>query len=246
MEPVETADTLQGEADNDTFVLPAKNCKAGISGGDGDNVADFSGRTADLILRNNGTADDGEGDEAANIGTDIKKLIGGFGADELTGGAGDDTLVGGPGADKLVGGGGVDTADYSGAMGPLDVSLCFTSTLVACGMTGNDGVSGENDQTYQLEHIVGGAYNDTLSGSDASSSVDLTIEGGLGDDTITGGAGNDSLFGDAGDDTLHGGAGDDQLQGDSGDDALDGGDGDADICLGDSSDVTTAKLACEL
>jgi len=239
------ADSLQGEGDNDTFVAAAKNCKASISGGDGDNVADFSGRTTDLILRNNGTADDGEGDEAANVAADIRKLIGGFGADELTAGAGDDILIGGPGADKLVGGAGVDTVDYSGATAAVDVSLCFTTTLALCGMTGNDGVMNENDQTYQVEHVVGSGFNDVLSGSTAGATIDLIIEGGAGNDTITGGAGIDELYGDAGDDTLNGGAGDDRLQGDAGDDTLNGGDGDGDICLGDSSDITTPATACE-
>jgi len=238
------ADALLGEAGDDTFVMPVFDAKAVLTGGDGDNVADFSGRSLSVTLKNNGTADDGESSEAANIGSDIKTLIGGFGADFLIGGSGDDTLIGGPGADELTGSSGFDTADYSASPAAVTVPLCFGMAISGCS-TGSGGYAA-SDKVYQMEHLIGSVFGDTLNGAAAQSTVDLTIEGRAGDDIITGGAGNDTLYGDAGNDTLHGGDGDDQLQGDAGDDALDGGNGDADICLSDSADVTTAKIACEL
>ena len=248
-------DSLLGEDGDDKFLSPMINCKAIYTGGAGDNSIDFSGRTLALTLKNDGTANDGEGSEAGNIGADVLKMIGGFGADTITGGTGDDILVGGPGADTMVGSTGNDTVDYSGAPAAVDVSLCFAAAIGTCG-TANDGLvdadsvtvgnQSEGDQVYQVEHLIGSAYADTLSGSTAPATVDVTIEGGLLGDTITGGAGNDTLWGDAGADTLHGGDGDDNISGGLGDDALDGGNGDGDICLTDSSDVTTAAIACEL
>jgi len=239
-------DALLGGDGNDTFILAAANCKAVLTGGDGDNVADFSGRSAALQLRNNGTADDGEGSmgaEGVNIGTDIKKMIGGFGADNITGGAGDDIIVGGPGADVITGGTGFDTIDYSGSPAAVTVTMCFTSAITGCG-TADDGMTGEMDQIYQMEHVIGSKYNDTLSVY-MTTTTELMFEGGEGNDTITGSSANDTIYGDLGDDTLTGGAGDDTISGDAGDDFIDGGDGDGDICLGDSADVTRARVNCE-
>jgi Ca2+-binding RTX toxin-like protein len=239
-------DTLLGEGGNDTFLMPTPNCKALLTGGDGDNVADFSGRSVAVTLKNNGTADDGEGStEAVNIGSDIHKMIGGFGNDTIVGGAGDDILIGGPGGDTMNGGAGNDTVDYSGSPAGVNVSLCFTALSSGCTAT-NDGASGENDDVYLVEHVIGSAFDDTIGPADPTTTVELTLEGGAGNDTLTGGAANDTLWGDDGDDHLHGGDGDDSLSGDVGDDALDGGPGSADICLGDTADVTTAKVECEL
>ncbi|MEY4581906.1 MAG: hypothetical protein RL701_6609, partial [Pseudomonadota bacterium] len=183
-----SADQLQGLGGDDTFFMPTTNCKATLVGGDGNNVADFSGRSDALKLTNNGTADDGvQGTtdaELANIGSDIKTMIGGFGADAIIGGTSDDTLVGGPGADLLVGGAGVDTVDYSAATALVNVSLCHKATPamasatasiatlgtawvgtspVVCN-TANDGMAGELDQVAQIEHVIGSKFNDILSG----------------------------------------------------------------------------------
>ena len=126
----------------------------------------------------------------------------------------------------------------------MNVSLCFAATLMTC-PTADDGATAEGDQVYQVEHIKGSAFDDTLSGS-SSTTIELIIEGGAGNDHITGGAANDTLWGDSGDDHLEGGDGADQLSGDAGDDWLEGGNGDQDICLGDGSDITHAKATCEL
>lgn len=243
------ADALQGEAGNDTFVQPMFDARAVLTGGDGDNVADFSGRSLTVELKNNGTADDGEPTtELANIASDIKTMIGGFGADKLTGGSGDDTLIGGPGADELTGGAGNDTVSYASSPAGVTVDLCFGGTSNMSCPSSSDGYGASAEKVYQVEHLIGSPYVDNLSSTTATASIDLTIEGGASGDMITGGPGSDTIFGDAGDDVLAGGAGDDQLQGDAGDDSLDGGGGDADICLTDSSDdpVVHPKLNCEL
>jgi Ca2+-binding RTX toxin-like protein len=239
-------DTLQGNAGDDTFLMATPDCKATLTGGDGNNTVDFSGRTNSVTIKNNGTADDGEINEAVNVGTDIKHMIGGFGDDFITGGSSDETFEGGPGADTMTGGTGNDTVDYTNAPAPVNVTLCFTTMIGGCqsGAVGNDGMTSEHDQVYQIEHLIGSAFDDTL-GAVAGTTIDMTIEGGAGNDIITGSSGHDTLWGDDGDDTLHGGDGDDNLSGDNGNDVLDGGDGDSDICIGDSSDLT-AKVACEL
>jgi Ca2+-binding RTX toxin-like protein len=50
--------------------------------------------------------------------------------------------------------------------------------------------------------------------------IDLTLNGGAGEDVLTGGAGDDSLFGDEDDDILNGGPGNDVLDGGPGDNVL--------------------------
>ena len=50
--------------------------------------------------------------------------------------------------------------------------------------------------------------------------IQLTADGGDGDDVLIGGAGNDSLFGGAGDDVLIGGPGQDVLDGGPGDNVV--------------------------
>jgi hypothetical protein len=268
------SDTLAGEDGNDTFLMPTFNCKAALNGGTGENTADFSGRTTRVMLKNNGSADDGEYTESGspltqtttegvNIASDIKTLIGGYGADYILGGATNEIIVGGPGADRVVGGAGSDTIDYSGSPRAVTVSLCVTTAESSC-PTANDGTAAvtatttlaaaaaEGDQVFQVEHVVGSAYDDTISQGGAAmgsmvtvTSVELLLEGGSGDDVLTGGDVNDEIWGDEGDDDLHGGKGDDLMNGGAGNDNLEGGLGDADICLGDGADLIP-QTTCEL
>jgi Ca2+-binding RTX toxin-like protein len=69
--------------------------------------------------------------------------------------------------------------------------------------------------------ISGLAGDDVIEASGVSAgSVQLTLDGGDGNDVLVGGDGNDVLMGGAGDDVLIGGPGDDVLDGGDGDDVL--------------------------
>lgn len=225
-----------------------------LSGGAGNDVADYSNRTGDLVISTDGNANDGEAGELDDVQTDIELVQGGSGNDRLSigdgdpftqdpnstlkGNAGNDTLLGGDGNDSLEGGIdndlldgsfgedilrgglGIDTADYSARLADLTISLDGTA---------NDGESSEEDNVLgDVEVILGGAGNDSITGSTAAE----TIFGGDGDDRISGGPGNDSLAGDAGNDSLTGGAGIDSLQGGIGADTLVANDGEFDILDG--------------
>lgn len=108
-------------------------------------------------------------------------LRGGAAGDTLTGGAGDDTLVGGAGADSMLGETGIDTADYSDRTAALTITINDTA---------NDGASGEYDNVKtDIENIVGGGANDTITGSTGNNIID----GGLGADSIDGGSGSDTI-----------------------------------------------------
>jgi len=140
-------------------------------------------------------------------------LAGLTGDDELHGGAGDDILDGGVGTDLLDGGAGFDLADYSTAGGSVVVDLRITGVQqTALGP----------DTLVSIEGVIGGNYNDTLTGA----ASDDTLMGSGGDDLLDGGAGSDFLLGGLGADRLLGGAGADTLAEISGSNYLRGGDGD--------------------
>jgi hypothetical protein len=149
-------------------------------------------------------------------------IYGGVGNDRINGGTGDDQLIGEAGADALNGGAGADTVDYSAASVPLTISIDGQA---------NDGARGERDAVAtDVENIVGGSGNDSITGSTAANDLDGgtgndSIIGGGGDDAIDGGTGNDSIIGGSGNDAVDGGIGNDSLVGGVGDDVIDGGTG---------------------
>ena len=124
-------------------------------------------------------------------GDDI--LNGGPGNDFLFGGDGNDTLNGGDDKDTdvLVGGDGVDLLDlsYLGTKGNG-----FEFTLAEGGI----GSSPDLDTYMEMEGVIGGIGNDTISGN----ASDNVLQGGEDDDTLQGGAGDDTLSGDGGNDTF--------------------------------------------
>ncbi|MCW2240884.1 DUF4347 domain-containing protein [Azospirillum canadense] len=191
------------------------------------------------------------GNDSLVSGADADSLVGGAGNDTLIGGGGNDTLNGGLGADQIDGGDGFDSVTYEDSTTPIRLDLLNpgTSTGEAAG-----------DTFTNVEHWIGGAFNDTMvAGNDpvwfwGHGGDDLeyggagndTLESGDGNDTIYGGAGNDhifgradldTLFGDAGDDLIGGGGGADSMEGGAGNDTLVG-DWDADTMIGGDGDDT--------
>lgn len=104
-------------------------------------------------------------------------------------------------------------------------------------LAGNDRVSIDGQLTLDVT-VDGGAGNDLLKTGAGNDSVlggdgDDEIESGAGNDSINGGAGNDKLRGGNGDDNILGDVGNDQAWGGTGNDTLDGGDGD-DVLRGEA------------
>jgi len=226
-------DTLNGGAGDDVFTTgTGRDGNDTLVGGAGSDTADYSPRTAALVLSNDPAVSSGETGEADIINADIEILKGGSGNDTLRGGSGNDTLYGGAGDDTLSGGAGNDTlygdagddtfdegsgpngADViTGGAGTDTISYASRTARVVVSLDGlaNDGEPGELDKVMlDVENVIGGAGDDTITGSAA----DNVLDGGPGNDTIAGGAGND---------TLRGGPGDDVLRGDAGDDTFDEG-----------------------
>ena len=131
----------------------------------------------------------------------------GDGDDTVDAGAGDDVIVAGFGGgdDTYDGGSGNDTLIFSSWSGPVTVDL-EAGTAV--------GAETDSDVIANVENVVGGSGNDTITGDDG----DNSLNGGAGDDNIVGAMGADTLDGNDGRDTLDGGGGDDLLRGGDDDD----------------------------
>ncbi len=187
-----------------------------IDGGAGFDTVDYSTSANGVTVYLDGTSGiggDAQGDVITNvehvIGSDFNDvLFGSTGAEWLEGGAGNDTLMGSLGADTLDGGSGFNTIDYSASNAAISIALD--------GSVGSGGYAA-GDTLFNIQSIIGSAYNDTISGSNDKDN----LVGGAGDDILSGGADNDTLIGGSGNDTLIGGAGADVLDGGSGTDTVD-------------------------
>ena len=207
-------DTLLGLGGDDTLI--GNGGQDSIDGGAGFDTADFAGIDGDINVN---LADGVERGVTNSVFVSIEAVAGGDGSDAITGDAnanwlegragddvlygagGSDTLVGGTGSNLLDGGDGQDILRYDWATGAVLVNLAdhlgeahdpLDSTVIVA-----------EDLVLNVEHVIGGAGDDTLIGDDGWN----YLLGGGGDDSVSGGAGNDTLVAGQGEDTLDGGAG---------------------------------------
>jgi Ca2+-binding RTX toxin-like protein len=118
-----------------------------LVGGSGFNIADFSGRTDNLYLSNDGRADSGDASagEAITIMPSVQAIWGGAGNDTivgtvagefLSGGSGDASIQGGGTGDMLVGGLGKDTVSV--AAEPVSLFMSGQSAGIYIGVNNPD------------------------------------------------------------------------------------------------------------
>jgi Ca2+-binding RTX toxin-like protein len=231
-----------GQGGNDTITLNEANGalpRAQLFGGAGNDTL-TGGSGADMLF-----GQSGNDTLLGKGGNDF--LFGGAGNDTLTGGDGDDQVFGEAGNDRMIwnpgddtdlfeGGDGIDTAEVNGGNGsevftvtangsrvrfdrldpaPFSLDIGTTENLVVNMNGGDDSFSATGNLATLINLTVdGGAGNDT-------------ILGGNGADTLLGGDGNDFIDGNQGNDTASLGAGNDVFQWDPGDgsDTVEGGDG---------------------
>lgn len=214
---------LFGEAGNDT--LTGGSGADTINGGAGDDVIFGKGGT-DILLG----------------GADNDTLTGGDGDDQVFGEAGNDRFIWNPGDDTDLNEGSseTDTVEINGGNGAevftttangtrvrfdrldpapfsLDIGTCENLILNASG--GNDSFSATGNLAALIQITVdGGAGDDTILGSNGA---DLLM-GGDNNDFIDGQQGNDAVFLGAGDDTFQWDPGDgsDTVEGQDGNDKL--------------------------
>jgi Ca2+-binding RTX toxin-like protein len=186
----------------------------------------------DLRLASGQVRDDGFGniETATNVegwhGSDFfdDTMIGGNEAVTFYGNGGDDSLTGGDGNDTIWGGDGIDVVTGGAGVNVLYMWVPATGHGVAVdlrkasGQVLDDGF-GHIETVVGFRDVLGGAFNDSITGSDDSN----WLYGDLGNDRISGGGGDDTVEGNGGNDTLSGGAGVDGLWGGLGRNLLTGG-----------------------
>ncbi len=193
----------------------------------------FGGAGNDIITGGSGNDElfGGAGDDnlIGKGGNDL--LFGGDGNDTLTGGTGNDQMFGGAGNDRMIwnpgdgtdlmeGGGGIDTAEVEGGNGGETFTLNANGSRVRFDRLSPGPFSLDIGTTENFVLNMNGGDDVFTAGSGLAGLINVTVDGGAGNDTITGGDGNDRLLGGDGNDTIIGGRGNDQLFGGAGDDTF--------------------------
>jgi Ca2+-binding RTX toxin-like protein len=108
-----------------------------------------------------------------------------------------------------IGDGAADTVTVAGtAAADVIQAVPVAGTVQVNGLTGQVNISHQEAASDRL--VVNGlGGNDTLSGGALASVMQLTLDGGIGNDTINGGNGADTLLGGDGNDTVDGNGGND-------------------------------------
>ncbi|PAU57879.1 calcium-binding protein, partial [Pseudomonas sp. PICF141] len=197
------ADTLDGGAGNDTYVIDNVGdsvIERGTSLAEIDTVLSSISYTLGNNLENlsltGGDHLDATGNALGN------RLIGNAGNNVLDGGAGADVMSGGSGNDTYI----VDNlkdviTETSALASEIDTvrssaSWTLGANLENLTLTGSNNLNG-----------VGNTLNNVLTGNSGNN----LLNGGAGNDLLDGGAGNDLLVGSLGADTLTGGSGADRF-----------------------------------
>ena len=163
-------------------------------------------------------------------------LFGGDGNDTLIGGAGDDQVFGqggndlmiwnpGDGTDLFEGGDGNDTAQVNGGNGAEVFTLTANGTRVRFDRLSPAPFSLDIGTTENFVLNMNGGDDQFSATGNLAALINVTVDGGAGNDTILGSNGNDHLFGGDGNDFIDGeqgndvaflGTGDDVFQWDPG------------------------------
>src|SRR5260221_6353954 len=229
-----------GNGGNDTSSLDESNGAlpaAQLFGGAGNDVL-TGGSGADQLF--GGAGNDtllGKGGNDLLFGGDGNDtLIGGTGDDQVFGEAGNDRMIWNPGdgTDLFEGGDGVDTAEVNGGNGAETFSIIANGTRVRFDRLGPAPFSLDIGTTENLVLNMNGGDDTFTAGNGLAALINLTVDGGAGNDTITGGDGNDTLLGGDGNDVIAGGRGNDTAQ-------LGAGDGTVVWNPGDGSDVVEGQ-----
>jgi len=215
-----------GNGGNDTISLDESNGAlpaAQLFGGAGNDVL-TGGSGADQLF--GGAGNDtllGKGGNDLLFGGDGNDtLIGGTGDDQVFGEAGNDRMIWNPGdgTDLFEGGDGVDTAEVNGGNGAETFSIIANGTRVRFDRLGPAPFSLDIGTTENLVLNMNGGDDTFTAGNGLAPLINLTVDGGAGNDTITGGDGNDTLLGGDGNDVIAGGRGNDTAQLGAGDDTF--------------------------
>jgi Ca2+-binding RTX toxin-like protein len=211
---------------NDTIALDETNGAlpgADLFGGAGNDTL-TGGSGADELF-----GQDGNDTLFGKGGDDL--LFGGAGNDTLTGGAGNDQVFGqdgndlmiwnpGDGSDVFEGGDGTDTAQINGGNASETFTISANGSRVLFSRVDPAPFTIDIGTTESLVLNANGGDDVITAGNGLAGLIQLTIDGGAGNDTITGGDGNDTLIGGDGNDVITGGRGSDTAHLGNGDDTF--------------------------
>jgi Ca2+-binding RTX toxin-like protein len=193
----------------------------------------FGGLGNDILIGGSGNdslfGQDGNDVLLGKGGNDF--LFGGVGNDSLTGGDGDDQMFGEAGNDRLIwnpgddtdlmeGGDGVDTVESNGGNGAETFTVAANGARVRLDRVSPAPFRLDIGTTENLIVNLNGGDDTFTASNGLAALINLTVDGGAGNDTITGGDGNDLLIGGDGNDLLNGARGNDFVLMGAGDDVF--------------------------
>src|SRR5689334_14615953 len=227
---------------NDTIALSEVNGalpKANLFGGAGNDV--LTGGSGDDQLfgqAGNDTLLGKGGNDFLFGGNDNDTLTGGDADDQVFGQSGNDRMIWNPGDDTDLneGGADTDTVEVNGGNGAEQFSATANGTRVRFDRVNPAPFSLDIGTSEKLTLNANGGDDSFSATGNLAALINLTVDGGAGNDTLNGGNGNDRLLGGDGNDFVDGnqgndtgllGAGDDTFQWDPGDgsDIVEGQDG---------------------
>lgn len=231
-----------------TAFRPSVTAKAALSGGNGNDT--LTGQSGNDTISGRGGDDllfGGSGNDKLNGDAGLDQLIGGSGDDILTGGDGNDQMLGGAGNDRMIwnngddsdvmeGGADTDTAEVNGGNNGEVFTITANDPRVRFDRLSPDPFFLDIGSTEKLVVKMNGGDDKISATGNLAALIQITIDGGDGNDTILGSNGIDTLIGGNGNDFIDGqqgndvalmGAGNDTFQWDPGDgsDTVDGGSG---------------------
>jgi Ca2+-binding RTX toxin-like protein len=215
-----------GQGGNDTITLNETNGalpRANLFGGAG-NDAITGGSGNDMLFGQSGndTLLGKGGTDFLFGGADNDVLTGGDGDDQMFGEAGNDRMIWNPGddSDLMEGGDGVDTAEVNGGNGAETFTLTANGSRVRFDRVDPAPFSLDIGTTENIVVNMNGGDDVFTAGNGLATLIQLTVDGGAGNDTITGGDGADVLLGGDGNDLITGGRGNDTAVLGAGDDSF--------------------------
>ncbi len=215
-----------GQGGNDLIQFDEANgalSKGWLFGGDGHDTL-VGGSGGDLLFgqAGNDTLLGKGGIDLLFGGADNDVLTGGDADDQVFGQSGDDRMIWNPGDDTDLneGGDGMDTVEVNGGNGTEMFTVTPNGTRVRFDRVSPAPFSLDVGTSEGLVLNANGGDDTVTAGNGLATLVQITVDGGTGNDTITGGDGADVLRGGDGNDLVIGGRGNDTAFLGAGDDTF--------------------------
>jgi Ca2+-binding RTX toxin-like protein len=215
-----------GQDGNDTITLNEANGAlpaANIFGGNGnDTITGGSGADQLFGQAGNDTLFGKGGNDSLFGGSGNDTITGGTGDDQVFGEDGDDRIIWNPGdgSDLIEGGAGIDTVEVNGGNGSENFSLTPNGSRVRLDRLTPAPFNLDIGTTEKLVINMNGGDDLFVANTGLNSLIQLTVDGGTGNDSLVGGDGTDVLIGGDGNDFIEGGRGNDKAFLGTGDDTF--------------------------